>query len=141
MVRQDISTGLPVLSWSFVGLGKFVSQVVVFSLETFGLLLQSLNIAVFGCELLLKLSNLAEVASFSNARGVFAGSLLVTLEKLDAIFQTEDFKNHDICTIEDQRKEQCESTEIHVPLRIELASLNLHTLSTQGGGSAIDCSY
>lgn len=92
---------LSVLLGSLVGLGELVTQVVILTLQTFSLLLESLDVTVLGFEFILKTSDFTNAASFCDTSGVLAAGLLVTLEKLDAVLETEDFDNHDIGTVED----------------------------------------
>jgi hypothetical protein len=46
---------------------------------------------------------------------------------------------HHISAVEDQRQEECKSTEIHVALRVELAGLDFHALRAQDSGSTENC--
>lgn len=111
---------------------------MVLALQALGLLLQGLDVAVLGLELLLKTANLTQASGFGNTGGVLAAGLLVAFEELDAVFEAEDVKDHDVGAVEDEREEQREATEVHVALRVEFAGLDFHALGTEGGGSAID---
>lgn len=132
---------LSVFLGSLVGLGELVTQVVVLSLQTFSLFLKILDIAVLGFEFLLKTTNLTNAACFGDTCGILTAGLLVTFEKLDAVLKTENFDNHDVGTIEDQGEKQGEAAKVHVSLRVELAGLDFHPLSSEGGSSAIDCQW
>lgn len=71
------------------------------------------------------------------------GLKLESLENLKNVKKVQFFTAvastyHHVGTVEDQRKEQCEATKVHVALRVELAGLNLHALVSENGSTRCD---
>lgn len=114
-----------------------VAELMVLAGQTLALLLESLDVAILGRELFLQSANLTNRAGLRETGGVLAAGLLVTLEQLDAVFETENLEDHDIGTVEDQGQEEGEATEVHVALRVELAGLHLHAVGTEVCGSGV----
>lgn len=109
-----------------------ITKTVVLGRETLSLLLEGLDVAVLGSKLLLQAADLANVLGLVEL-GVLGsvGALQLSVLKLE----TEDVKDHAVGTVEDQREEEGEATEVHVALRVELASLDLHAFDTANGSS------
>jgi hypothetical protein len=105
---------------------------VVLSLKTLGLLLESVNILVLELELLLETGDFASVTG-SGKLGALLGVLVGTLVLLELLLKTEDLEDHGVGTVEDQGEEQGETAEVHVALRVELASLDFETLVAHDG--------
>jgi len=120
---------LPLLLWDGVLGGDLVTHAVILLGHIGHLLLQVLHIAVFGCELLLEFANLSRLASLLKT-GTKLGTTRLSLQSLDFFLKAENIEDHDICSVENEGKEEGESAEVHVTLRVELASLNFHTLGT-----------
>ena len=115
------------------GARDLVTKAVVLGGETLSLLLESLNVTVLGSELLLQAADLANAAGLVEL-GVLRsiGTLHLSVLKLE----TEHLEDHTVGAVEDQREEEGEAAEVHVALRVELASLNLHAFDTANGSSA-----
>lgn len=112
-----------------------VAQAVVFAGKSLTLLLQGLNVKVFGLNLLPKACNLSDITSLSEAGRVLAARLFVALKVLDAVLKAKDLKDHGIGTVEDERQEESEAAKVHVSLRVELASLDFHAICAKSGRS------
>lgn len=103
--------------------------------ESLTLLLQSLNVAVLGLELLPETSDLSDISSLGETCGVLATGSLVTFEVLDAVLKTENLEDHGIGAVEDERQEEREAAKVHVALGIELPSLDFHPICAKCSGS------
>lgn len=124
---------LSVLLGSAVRVARnLVTETVVLGREALGLLLEGLNVTVLSSKLLLQTADLADALGLVEL-GVLGsvGALQLSVLKLE----TEDVKDHAVGTVEDQREEEGEATEVHVALRVELASLDLHAFDTANGSS------
>jgi len=113
----------------------FITHTIVLLLHALYLFLESLHITILGSELLL------ERPDFSWATSVFdrLASLnsWIALECLELLFEAENVEDHNVSSVEDEGQEESETAEVHVALRVELASLHLHTLrSTHNDSSA-----
>lgn len=113
---SSASQHLSVLLRRAVTLGHLITQAVILALKTLGLFLQGLNIPLQGFVFLLQ--------------SLVPAGLLVSLKLLDLLFQTKDLQNHDVGTVKDQGEEESETAEVHVALRVKLAGLDFHALST-----------
>lgn len=114
------------------GARDLVTKTVVLGGETLSLLLKSLNVTVLGSKLLLQTADLANAAGLVEL-GVLGsiGTLHLSVLKLE----TEHLEDHGVGAVEDQREEEGEAAEVHVALRVELASLDLHAFDTANGSS------
>lgn len=117
--------------------GNIISELVVLASKALALFLESLDVTVFGLELLLQSTKLANGASLGKTSGILSTSLLVTLKELDAVLKAEYFKDHDVGAVQDEGEEESETAKVHVALRVELAGLDLHSVSTKVSSSAI----
>ena len=108
------------------------AQLVIFSLQTLGLALHGFQLLVFLLELLLEFTNLVCAVTSGKLLSFLSAGLRVSLVHLDLLFQTEDIEDHAIGAIKNQGEEQSESGQVHVALRVEFASLDLHTVGTDG---------
>lgn len=114
------------------GARDLVTKTVVLGGETLSLLLESLNVTVLGSELLLQTANLANAAGLVELSVLGSiGTLQLSVLKLE----TENIEDHTVGAVEDQREEEGEAAEVHVALRVELASLDLHAFDTANGSS------
>lgn len=127
---------LPVLLRDAVGGADLVAKSVVLVGETLALLLQSLELAVLLPQCLLELRNLAELAGLAKTRLALLALGVTTSKALVLLLETEDFEDHGVGAVEDERQEECEAAKVHVALRVELAGLDLHTLAA-GDGAVI----
>jgi len=125
---------LPALLLLAIGRGDSVAHALVFLVESISLLLQDLDILVTLLQFLLELADFAELTSLTETGAGLAGSL--ASELLDLLLEAQSVEDHDICAVEDEREEKSETTEVHVALRVELASLDFHTLSSGDGASS-----
>lgn len=112
-----------------------VTELVVLAGQSLALLLESLDIAFLGLELLLQSANLTSRAGLRDTGRVLAAGLLVTLEQLDTVLETENIKDHDIGAVENKGQEEGETAEVHVALRVEFAGLHFHAVGTEVCGS------
>ena len=103
--------------------------------QALALLLEGLNVTVLGLDDFLKTANLADIASLGDAGRVLAASLLVAVEKTDAVLETENLEDHGVGAVENQGEEKSETTQVHVALRVELAGLDLHAVGAEVGGA------
>ena len=115
------------------GARDLVTKTVVLGGEALSLLLESLNVTVLGSELLLQTADLANAAGLVELSVLGSiGTLQLSVLKLEA----EDIEDHTVGTVEDQREEEGEAAEVHVALRVEFASLDLHAFDTANSSSA-----
>lgn len=115
--------------------GDLIAQSVVLASQPLTLLLEVLDVTILGFNFFLKSTDLADRASFGDAGRVFATGLLVAVEDANAVLKTKDLEDHGVGAVEDEREEEGESTQIHVALRVELAGLDLHTISAEMGSA------
>jgi hypothetical protein len=110
-----------------------VAEPVVLVGKTLALLLHGLKLAVLLPQGLLELRDLSELAGITETRlallalGIASGKTLVLLLK------TQDFEDHGVGAVEDEREEEGEAAKVHVALGVELAGLDLHALATGNG--------
>jgi hypothetical protein len=125
--------GLSVLLGGGIGGARdLVTKTVVLGGETLSLLLKSLNVTVLGSKLLLQTADLANAAGLVELGVLGAiGTLHLSVLKLE----TEHLKDHGVGAVEDQGEEEGKTAEVHVALRVELASLDLHAFDTANGSS------
>lgn len=107
---------------------ELVSHVVVLLLQTFRLTLHGLHICLERLVLLPQLGELASLTSGSKLVRALLRSGVGALQLAVLLFQAEHIQNHGVGAVEDQGEEQGETTEIHVALGVELASLDFHSV-------------
>ena len=107
-----------------------ISELVVLSGQTLALLLQSLNVVLTSLELLLESSDLSHITSSSQLSRILATGPLVALVHLNLVFKTKDIEDHGVSAVQDEGEEKGEAAEVHVALRVKLAGLDFHTLSS-----------
>lgn len=131
-----VSNRSTILLWDAVLGRDLIAQAVVLIAEALTLLLEGLNVLIALSQLLLQATNLACVASLAQTRRCLAaGTCLIAP---DLLLEAKGVENHDVCSVEDEREEESETTQVHVALRVELACLNLHALAA--GHHAADVS-
>ena len=107
---------------------NLVAHAVVLFLHVLNLLLQVLHITILGSELVLKLANLPSAAlNVLERRSLLSTSF--ALVGLELLLEAKDIEDHNVGTVEDERKEKGETTKVHVALGVKLAGLNLHSLN------------
>lgn len=109
-----------------------VSELVVLSGQALALLLQGLDVVLTSLELLLESSDLSHITSSSQLSRILAAGPLVSLVHLNLVFKAKDIEDHGVSAVQDKGEEKGEAAEVHVALRVELAGLNFHTLSSNG---------
>lgn len=146
---------LQVLSWHCVLVlsgSVLVAELTVLAGQTSGLLLQVVKILLSLGELLLQVADLVGTTSLVDLVAELSLGLGITLVLLDLGLELESLENlkdvrkvhffraiavtyHHVGAVEDQRKEQCEATKVHVALGVELAGLDLHALVSENGST------
>jgi hypothetical protein len=124
---------------------NFVTHTVVLLLHALYLFLESFHITILGSELLLERADFSWAASALDRLASL--NSWVALECLELLFEAENVENHNVSSVEDEGQEESETAEVHVALRVELASLHLHTLRPSSLTHQLclidsgDCSY
>lgn len=126
-------TTLPVLLRRAISSSELITELVVLRAKTLALLLQGCKIIVSLLQLALEAANLAGIASITKSRSCLALLGVLTLVTLDLLLKAQNVKDHGVGAVQDEREKECEAAEVHVALRVELAGLNLHALTTGDG--------
>jgi hypothetical protein len=112
------------------------ADLIVIFVQSCKLALRCIQFLVLLAKLSLELTDLICTALSAELLAFLSTSVGIALVHLDLLFQAEDVENHDVGAVENEGEEESEATKVHVTLRVELASLDLHTLGTHGCSSA-----
>ena len=140
MHSRGASTSSVLLGDAVLG-ADLVTESVVLIGKTLALLLHGLKLAVLLPQSLLELRNLAKLTSIAETRLALLALGVAGSEALVLLFKTQNFENHGVGAVEDERKEEGEAAQIHVALRVELAGLDLHAFAAGDGAVilSVDC--
>lgn len=110
-------------------LAVLLTEVVVLAAQALSLLPQRLDIAVLLLNLGTEAGDLAGLAGRGQLLRLL--SLAVgALVLLKLLLETQDFQDHDVGAVQDEREEEGEAAEVHVTLAVELAGLDLEAFVT-----------
>lgn len=121
-----------------LGSSVLVAQLIVSLVELLALLLEVLKVLLLLLELLAQTSNLTGLAGDGELLALL-GVLLGALVGAEAVLEAHDLNDHDVGSVEDEREEEGEATEVHVALRVELAGLDFEAFVAHDGSTAGEC--
>lgn len=109
-----------------LGDGVLFAKFIVALVELRALLLESLKVQILELKLLLESGNLLAILDILVAVALVVADLILKVQHLD---------DHDVGAVQDKGEEEGETAQIHVALRVELASLNFEALVAHDAGT------
>lgn len=103
-------------------------------MQLLALLLEVLEILLLLLQFLAQGTNLSGLAcgsELSTLLGIVAGTLVSS----ETVLKAHGLDDHDVSAVEDEGEEEGEAAEVHVTLRVELASLDFETFVTEDSGT------